>query len=751
MIRTLFLILIAIVTFNTNCLSQFDTVYFDYNWDTTSKNEAQYYRTPMIETDSGYLFKDYYISGELQFDGFTLEPAREILHGTVKYYYEEGGLEKIKSYKNGKGDGEEIAFLKNGKEMSRGINRNDTVVQGTFLYNYIQYHNLITVENTTITKSKVFDIDNLEGASYTVYLSDGNMAKVDYYGNRGEFLGTGDSLVFESVFNGVRVEYYYEPMRVESISTMKNGSTIGSTKSYFVNGKIKSIDYFEPDDNGNSQYAKSVYFTMDGKRLDSLLYRDGSAWKGTQCFYYMNFNNETSLYRKTPYEKGLIHGTEQVFFDNGNLKEENEYSEGKIHGKYVRYSEDGTVIAYCQMRDGEPYNGEIYGSSVLIGYKNGERKYEKYFYSSGELQSEQIFADGHMTTKYFNKDGSEIGTFEDKYMHENGVAVSFMNDTINSKRYFNDGELMGEQMFINNILVEDVNRFGESKFYDFVNNVTYQCLFKDGIPWEGVIADITPEGLSGYIEYKDGRRNGKNINYRYSFKTQSLYISSEETYFNEAPHGLCKYYSESGKLREITYEYGMYHGPAQFYDFEGNLLSAVEYNMNRVVNGKCYSYSDDYISASETYASEFLIMEEEYYPNSKLVAKKRITYDSLSPQMTVQLFYENGETKEEWEKQYNSPHGSYLAFLPNGAVLAKGQFENGLPKSGTIAYFHGFEDRYQLLKIEDNRVLLETYHEGSLYNSETYSIDSKDNFQDRMNEIMEHMRSENYAYNYYKG
>lgn len=50
-------------------------------------------------------------------------------------------------------------------------------------------------------------------------------------------------------------------------------------------------------------------------------------------------------------ENNLIHAT--YFFDNGQLKQEGTYLNGKLHGKWVSYNQDGTKQSSGEYNQGE--------------------------------------------------------------------------------------------------------------------------------------------------------------------------------------------------------------------------------------------------------------------------------------------------------------------------------------------------------------------------------------------------------------
>jgi antitoxin component YwqK of YwqJK toxin-antitoxin module len=104
--------------------AQMDTIWFDSNWKKTSKNKASYYRCHCVKKANGYWFTDYYISGAKQMEGLSLEKGNEVFQGPVKWYFENGNVFQIVTYKNGVLFGSRKVYNENGKLKSETIYKN---------------------------------------------------------------------------------------------------------------------------------------------------------------------------------------------------------------------------------------------------------------------------------------------------------------------------------------------------------------------------------------------------------------------------------------------------------------------------------------------------------------------------------------------------------------------------------------------------------------------------------------------------
>ena len=120
--KTSTLIIVMVVGFLTSSLSAQETIWFDSNWNLTTKENAKYYRIAPKKVEKGYLIIDYYISGKKQMQGlsFTNEPNKEMYIGVVNYYYENEKLFQKVNYVQGKPEGNFIEYYNTGETQRIG-------------------------------------------------------------------------------------------------------------------------------------------------------------------------------------------------------------------------------------------------------------------------------------------------------------------------------------------------------------------------------------------------------------------------------------------------------------------------------------------------------------------------------------------------------------------------------------------------------------------------------------------------------
>ena len=105
------------VFFIASMTAQESNVWFDANWNETTKDKAVYYRPTPKKQDDGYWIVDYYINGTVQMKGLSKNNKvnKEIFYGLVRYYFDSGVLHQEVNYVEGKIQGDRKIFYPSGK------------------------------------------------------------------------------------------------------------------------------------------------------------------------------------------------------------------------------------------------------------------------------------------------------------------------------------------------------------------------------------------------------------------------------------------------------------------------------------------------------------------------------------------------------------------------------------------------------------------------------------------------------------
>ena len=382
-----------------------------------------------------------------------------------------------------------------------------------------------------------------------------------FYGHEGLWIADetgGLHLIRDDTGRIHQIRDYYEGLSAEG--NYQNGKPDGHWKFYRQNGQLylegNYIDGYKDglwkEYYGNGQLSSEKVYKNSGKEiLVKSYYRSGKLLSEKKLILVKPFADETSLLSKNE-------GISKEYHENGQLKSEVNYTNGKQNGLWKSYYENGQL-----RNEGNYTNGKQNGLWKYY-YENGRLKSEitfgddksyqvKDYYENGQLQNE-----GQKKT-ILVKDGN-IRTVRDglwKYYYENGRVkseITYSDDetTRQVKNYYKNGQLENEGQE-KTILVKKGNyysevneRYGSWKYYrengrlkkegGYINNKP------DGLwKWYFENGQLVLEG-----EFKEGSSNGLWK----SYDEKNGQLQSEGNYINNNQNGLWKFYDENGNLKE---------------------------------------------------------------------------------------------------------------------------------------------------------------------------------------------------------
>ncbi|KGK28731.1 hypothetical protein [Cellulophaga sp. E6(2014)] len=111
-------------------------IYFDKDWNTTTKEKAEFYRLLTKKNDSLFHIKDFYINGKLQMEGHISELENETLEDKIVWYTAEGKITNSATYKKGILHGPSITYLDNGKIDYTTEYKNGEIYDGIYSSRY---------------------------------------------------------------------------------------------------------------------------------------------------------------------------------------------------------------------------------------------------------------------------------------------------------------------------------------------------------------------------------------------------------------------------------------------------------------------------------------------------------------------------------------------------------------------------------------------------------------------------------------
>ena len=236
------------------------------------------------------------------------------------------------------------------------------------------------------------------------------------------------------------------------------------------------------------------------------------ACKDTRYVYYDSDQKKLQMVYEFDEETGNMDGSYKEYSEEGNLKVEGVYKNGKKNGVFKEYDD---------------YNGALkYETSYKDDKKNGIRKE---YDSDSTLRFEINYKDDEM----------------------NGAYKEYYDGVLRVDAYYKDGK-----------------KEGIYKSFDGKGLPQYEISYKND-ERDGTYKEFTDGKLHLEVSYKNGKFDGPFKEY-----DAAGTLRIEASYKNDKKDGVNKGFGENGTLRsEITYVDGHPEGPFSVYDGNGNLVS----------------------------------------------------------------------------------------------------------------------------------------------------------------------------------
>ncbi|MBQ2542241.1 MAG: toxin-antitoxin system YwqK family antitoxin [Bacteroidales bacterium] len=438
-------------------------------------------------------WKTYYENGQLKSEG---NRVNFLLEGIWYFYTEEGDTLSTISYS---------------KDLKNGLRRSIT-------------------EYEVLVEPFVKDVRSGEGGRYD---RKGHLLQRIFYKNGFE---EGNSPVFDTT--GL----------LKEIITYRKG--------FIVNREILN----QYDGNGKKQGYWKTFFD------DWSLHTECYYKHGLRDGFYKEYDEKGNLKKITKY----VNDVEQVlapevqplqmqyeYYDNGRIKREASFRNGKKEGTWRVFDETGKVIK------SQTYEKDALVSEGIVDNDGKRRGDYKEFYADSTLKTEGFFIDGERSGvwKYYFHNGQleETGTYRKGF--PDGLWIWF----------YDNGKKQIEENFLDGL------PSGSYKEYDLLGNVIVTGTYFDGMKvgkWTEQIGDMRSEG-----EYRNDKKIGEWVSYYDDGK-----LEFRGKYDAGYPNGEHYYYYPNGRIRELqTYAMGVAHGEWKKYLDTGELYFSVTYRQGAEV------------------------------------------------------------------------------------------------------------------------------------------------------------------------
>lgn len=430
-----------------------------------------------------------------------------------------------------------------------------------------------------------------------------------------------------------------------------------------------------------------------------------------KTYYKIIHYTDASYYEGTGYNSEgefIYHGEGKLYYPNGRIAYEGDFSNGLFHGRGKEYYEYGGGLLY----EGDFLNGKYHGSGHLYAFnelifegefKNGEccGKGKKFY--KGILDYEGTFLHDlkHGVGRKYYKNGNLAyeGEFKNGYPDGEG-------------REYNQNGTWIEGTFVKGELT------GWGKEYSPDGTLLYEGFFLEYYRYDGELANNMPNG-NGKLYFKDtllykgdfvnGKRTGKG---RYYFANGKILYEGE--FLDNKRHGYGTEYAEDGSvihqgffIRDLYYE-GEFldekpHGAGILrkhdgtISYEGLFANGLEHGQGREFTsrgkGRLFVYyeglfEDGHRSVGTFYNEDGTIMYEAECDHSGFPYEGKSFYKdgALRYQGGFRMFlacgkgeeyYENGQVAYVGEFSHGRYNGFGTQYDKNGVRIYSGTFVKG--------------------------------------------------------------------------
>lgn len=379
--------------------------------------------------------------------------------GNSFYYYNNGNIKKIASFRNNILNGKLYEYDKNGMVITIYTYSKGVLTDREFINRYDANN-----KKQGVWKEIDGDLKVKKEIEYKNDIIDGNYKEFNDKGDITVLLKYENGNIkedIETVDENIDIKNEYDQAGNLIFSgSYKNNVPVGIHRKFDANGDV--INSFIYNNNGNllsegivdkdgKKEGKWKYFYENGKIKAEGNYVSNQE-QGQWTFYYNNGNVE----QKGEYKNGKYNGLWTWYYENNSVKKEENYYNGKEEGESIEYNDLGEIIAKGEYFEGEKEGEWFYYvndhkeiGAYVTGLRDGKWKYyydndnlqfegiyiqgnpdgkHKYYFPNGELKEEQYYLQGikEKHWKKYDENGNVlivISYKEDNEVRINGVKV----------------------------------------------------------------------------------------------------------------------------------------------------------------------------------------------------------------------------------------------------------------------------------------------------------------------------------------
>jgi len=385
------------------------------------------------------------------------------------------------------------------------------------------------------------------------------------FGKKGNLL---EEFIYVANNKEGKAKYFYESGELYKEVTFEAGKEEGLgfeydkegriiTKLSFKQGMLRSIEKLNRFDSQGRKNGMWQEYHDNGKVKE-----EGNWYEGKKNGLFKVFDRKGELIRFEKYsdgelvlddEAGFVPDVRKEFHETGELKLVGSYKDESKQGVFREYDKEGNIISSIIYENNQK-TGE--GIVDAVGLRQGEWIL---YYSGGEKRATGAYKDG-------KKEGDWI------FYHKNGSTEQrgkYKNDLPEGAWlwYYESGKRWREEQFRkgkeDGLMIE----------YDEKDKIVAQGEFVDGLkngPWIMEVGDHREEGA-----FVDGEKHGV---WKWIYDGKQVIFIGE--FNNGIPIGKHKFYFSNGVLKEEgKFKSGERHGDWKFYLDDGSVHYVIQYNL----------------------------------------------------------------------------------------------------------------------------------------------------------------------------
>jgi len=593
----------------------------------------------------------YYNNGIKKSEGAFINGKRD---DKWRFYYKTGDIEKEITYKNGFEVVYKTFYLNNNPKLEFNLINNQIVGEGKSYFS-----------NGNVRISKEYIDGKISGIEKNFYRN--GSAKYSVKNNEDILLGDfteyydNGKLYYKSTFvnnkqEGPSKQYYNnDKSTLQSEGVYLKNKPVGEWKFYHKSGKLSSTGKYNND--GEKEELWLTYF--DNGNLKSEENYSDNKYNGTQKYY----DYDKILWEEYVYKKG------KLLEYRAYKKDATKICDNKVNGKnfkLIQYYPNGII-----RREGSVSDGDLDGIwktfstyGVLtddVNYKEGknEGKYIEYF-ANGKTHTQRDFKNNQENgfSKYYFINGN---------LQKEGEVI---NDNKQGywKHYRIDGSLEKIYYYTNN----EVD--GWNVYYDVSGKLNNEELYK-----EGCIIKVTYNDTTGNLYQNIDLPGGTGIiNQKYE-KTGASYYYKE--FKKDYAEGLSTVYYPDGKiLNQVNNIKGKKEGNLIRYNEFGKITNETPY-FNNEIEGK----------------------DIDYFDNGKI--ESEYNYDDGEKNGKCIVYHDNGKIYKELIYSDGNVQGASNVYDAFGELICQRNFLNDLLVNYTYKDASGNLVKPLEIKKDDSKVL----------------------------------------------